>query len=252
MNWRGRISIAVGVLLLIGLPLWYFFPRWFYWPIESLDLNTAHMRTTHYALGVPFWYKSSPTFIAEQLALPHHDPEKPARWLTDTYYRYPFATPHSLASIEQSINGLHTIGVPPKEIDRLKRDLAKVLYHLMQKEKPLLFHKVCGHFLTASWIAYTMGKPFRLLIRESPGGNTSLSIKGTDKWEPADRPLVSYIIMNSEFDVDIPDPDIHFLTPLFKDPELLKLESPPDLLSPRRKVDWGPLPSIKEEKPPVP
>ncbi|MEM1060057.1 MAG: hypothetical protein AAGK14_12475 [Verrucomicrobiota bacterium] len=85
MNWRGRISVVLGVLVMVGMPMWYLRPHWIYRSTTELNLDTAHVRQTHYVLNVPVWWWPRPTFLTPETE-PLEDGSE-SRWILVDVYR---------------------------------------------------------------------------------------------------------------------------------------------------------------------
>ncbi|MEM1060056.1 MAG: hypothetical protein AAGK14_12470 [Verrucomicrobiota bacterium] len=132
MNWRGRISVVLGVLVLVGLPMWYLRPHWIYRSTTELNLDTAHVRQTHYVLNVPVWWWPRPTFIARTMDIAPEDREGHGRWryvddsAAPSGLYSPFLLMSLFSDIERELEALEKTGVPPEIVNRLRSNIAEV------------------------------------------------------------------------------------------------------------------------------
>lgn len=249
MNWRGRISVALGVLLLVGLPVWHFFPRWIAWQNESLDLNTAHFRTTQYILFIPVWYETNPSFIAKQLKLPERDDSQPPRWLKGRPYLPYNASSTYLAMIERSIDNLRMKGIPAKVRKRLEFDMATIFFHLMHKQDWDTFAGVWTMSEYEIWDLVTAHEP-RLFVLKKINQGMSLTVEASKKWDP-DQPIISFLERDPLANIEFP---VRLGEDLFSPDGGLPVRRPSSPLSVLNVEisagkELGPLPSVEKTEP---
>lgn len=213
MNWRGRICVVLGVLLLIGLPLWYFQPVWLYRYEASLDLHNAYVEEKLTVLTVPVWSSSQPTFVSEELGLDESNS-------LGQYLLLERSPPHlfptgfvpvreKLSKIDLLLNKLEKLETRPERKGELRQQVAEAMAKVIRMaDHPVTLSSMFGHlqkFLSGHLKAKTKPRHFRLF---SPRKRPRPLHRDEMPDEPSYQSLESDNILSWEQTIHAPAPSV--------------------------------------------
>jgi len=83
MNWRGRIFIVSGVLVVATALGWVLLPEWCYNPITytKLNLDSGYIRTERSMMGICLSRSDEQGVLARELKIPESFKEAKGRWV---------------------------------------------------------------------------------------------------------------------------------------------------------------------------
>ncbi len=152
MNWRGRICVVLGVLLLVGIPLWYFRPVSLYQFEASLDTHNGYVERRHRVLGYPFWVTYKPTFISKAVGLDETDSGGP--WLLVEKFPPDFSPSpqhtilNQMEDIESLLDDLDALPPQSGTQNKFRKQVVESLAILIREtSSPEVLNRSLGHMI---------------------------------------------------------------------------------------------------------
>jgi len=153
MNWRGRISIVAGVLVL-GVVAYFLWGWKFGFPPSGTTYyseSTGGLGYSDCLVGIPYNWKCRPTIVSDALGQDANDVENAGDWqaVSHVYPDYPFIPGPKAVFSAPAPPYRHYLhldstarGLPPEERQRIVEELKTVLRDPTLSDLPMLVHRV--------------------------------------------------------------------------------------------------------------